>query len=87
MDFIEELEWRGIMNNSTPGIAEALQEGIMTGYIGFDPTAPSMTIGNFVQIQLLKLFQLSGHTPIVLMGGATGRVGDPSGKDKERQLK
>ncbi len=87
MDFIEELEWRGIMNNSTPGIAEALKEGIMTGYIGFDPTAASMTIGNLVQIQLLKLFQLSGHKPIVLMGGATGRVGDPSGKDKERVLK
>ena len=87
MDFLEELEWRGILSNSTPGIAEALKAGKMTGYIGFDPTAPSMTIGNFVQIQLLKLFQLSGHTPIVLMGGATGRVGDPSGKDKERVLK
>jgi len=87
MNFLEELEWRGILSNSTPGIAEALEAGSMTGYIGFDPTAPSLTIGNFVQIQLLKLFQLSGHTPIVLMGGATGRVGDPSGKDKERVLK
>ena len=87
MDFLEELEWRGILSNSTPGIAEALKEGKMTGYIGFDPTAPSMTIGNMVQIQLLKLFQLSGHNPIVLMGGATGRIGDPSGKDKERVLK
>ena len=87
MDFLEELEWRGILSNTTPGIAEALKEGKMTGYIGFDPTAPSMTIGNMVQIQLLKLFQLSGHNPIVLMGGATGRIGDPSGKDKERVLK
>ncbi len=87
MDFLEELEWRGILSNSTPGIAEALEAGKMTGYIGFDPTAPSMTIGNMVQIQLLKLFQLSGHNPIVLMGGATGRIGDPSGKDKERVLK
>ena len=87
MDFLEELEWRGILSNSTPGIAEALKAGKMTGYIGFDPTAPSMTIGNMVQIQLLKLFQLSGHNPIVLMGGATGRIGDPSGKDKERVLK
>ena len=58
-----------------------------TGYIGFDPTAPSLTIGNMVQIMILKLFQLSGHKPIVLMGGATGRIGDPSGKDKERELK
>jgi len=87
MDFLEELEWRGILNNLTPGVEEALKEGKMTGYIGFDPTAPSLTIGNFVQIMLLKLFQLSGHTPIVLMGGATGRIGDPSGKDKERELK
>ncbi len=87
MDFLEELEWRGILNNSTPGIEEALQAGTVTGYIGFDPTAPSMTIGNLVQIQLLKLLQLSGHKPIVLMGGATGRIGDPSGKDKERVLK
>ena len=87
MDFLEELEWRGILSNSTPGIAEALQAGKMRGYIGFDPTASSMTIGNMVQIQLLKLFQLSGHYPIVLMGGATGRIGDPSGKDKERVLK
>ncbi|MEM6319922.1 MAG: tyrosine--tRNA ligase, partial [Bacteroidota bacterium] len=66
---------------------QALSEGMKTGYIGFDPTAPSLTIGNFVQIMLLKLFQLSGHKPIVLMGGATGRVGDPSGKNKERVLK
>ncbi len=59
----------------------------MVGYIGFDPTAPSLTIGNLVQLTILKLFQLHGHTPIVLMGGATGRIGDPSGRDKERILK
>lgn len=87
MNFIEELEWRGMLHDTTPGTKEALSEGMMTGYIGFDPTAPSMTIGNYVQIMLLKLFQLSGHKPIVLMGGATGRIGDPSGKDQERQLK
>jgi tyrosyl-tRNA synthetase len=87
MNFIEELEWRGMLHDATPGTKEALSEGMMTGYIGFDPTAPSMTIGNYVQIMLLKLFQLSGHKPIVLMGGATGRIGDPSGKDQERQLK
>jgi tyrosyl-tRNA synthetase len=88
MNFIEELRWRGMLHDLTPGIEEVLSsKGSVIGYIGFDPTAPSMTIGNFVQIQLLKLFQLSGHKPIVLMGGATGRIGDPSFKDKERELK
>ena len=87
MNFIEELEWRGMLNDSTPGLKEHLSEGIRSGYIGFDPTAPALTLGNFVQIMILKLFQLSGHKPIVLMGGATGRIGDPSGKDEERQLK
>ncbi len=87
MNFIDELEWRGMLHDMTPGAEKYLKNGNCVGYIGFDPTAPSMTIGNFVQIQLLKLFQQSGNTPIVLMGGATGRIGDPSGKDKERQLK
>ncbi len=87
MDFIKELEWRGMLHDMTPGAAEYLKGDKVVGYIGFDPTAPSMTIGNYVQIMLLKIFQLAGHTPIVLMGGATGRIGDPSGKDKERDLK
>lgn len=87
MNFLEELQWRGMLQDSTPGVEELLNTEVVTGYIGFDPTAPSMTIGNFVQIMLLKLLQLSGHQPIVLMGGATGRIGDPSGKDEERQLK
>lgn len=87
MNFVEELRWRGMLHDMTPGIEEVLNNEKITGYIGFDPTAPSMTIGNYVQIMLLTLFQKHGHTPIVLMGGATGRVGDPSGKDKERQLK
>ncbi len=87
MDFFDELRWRGMLKDSTPGVEEAFAAGKMIGYIGFDPTAPSMTIGNYVQIMLLTLLQKSGHQPIVLMGGATGRVGDPSGKDKERQLK
>lgn len=87
MNFLEELKWRGMLHQLTPGIEEVLESGKVIGYIGFDPTAPSLTIGNFVQLQLLKLFQLSGHQPIVLMGGATGRIGDPSGKDKERSLK
>ncbi|MEO1516167.1 MAG: tyrosine--tRNA ligase [Bacteroidota bacterium] len=87
MDFLQELEWRNMLHQQTPGLNEELAKGKAVGYIGFDPTAPSMTIGNFVQLQLLRLFQNSGHQPIVLMGGATGRIGDPSGKDAERQLK
>lgn len=87
MNFIEELKWRGMLHDTTPGVEELMNGKKVCGYIGFDPTAPSMTIGNFVQIMLLKLFQLSGHQPIVLMGGATGRIGDPSFKDKERDLK
>lgn len=87
MNFLEELEWRGMLQDSTPGIKELIEKQSISGYIGFDPTAPSLTIGNYVQVMLLKLFQLSGHRPIVLMGGATGRIGDPSGKDAERQLK
>ncbi len=87
MNFVEELRWRGMLHDMTPGIEEVLENEKVLGYIGFDPTAPSLTIGNYVQIMLLTLFQKHGHTPIVLMGGATGRVGDPSGKDKERQLK
>lgn len=87
MNFIEELEWRGMLQDATPEIKEKLAEGKTVGYIGFDPTAPSLTIGNYVQVMLLTLFQRSGHQPIILMGGATGRIGDPSGKDKERELK
>ncbi len=86
-DFLAELRWRDMLHDFTPGLEDVLQPGGVTGYIGFDPTAPSLTIGNYVQIMLLRLFQLSGHHPIVLMGGATGRIGDPSGKDKERELK
>ena len=85
--FIEELKWRGMIHDMTPGVEEKLNAGMVIGYIGFDPTAPSMTIGNYVQLMILKFFQLCGHKPIVLMGGATGRIGDPSGKDTERELK
>lgn len=87
MNFVEELKWRGLYHQSTPGLEEALEEGIVVGYIGYDPTAPSLTIGNLVTIMLLKHLQLHGHKPVVLMGGATGRIGDPSFKDKERPLK
>ena len=87
MNFFDELEWRGMLHDSMPGAKDATNTGMCTGYIGFDPTAPSMTIGNYVQIMILSLWQQSGHKPIALMGGATGRIGDPSGKDQERQLK
>lgn len=85
--FIGEMTWRGMIQDMTPGLAEKLEEGVVTGYIGFDPTAPSLTIGNYVQVMILTHFQRCGHRPIVLMGGATGRIGDPSGKDAERELK
>jgi tyrosyl-tRNA synthetase len=87
MDFLEELKWRGLIHDVTPGLEEHLKSGMVTGYIGFDPTAPSLTIGNYVQIMLLTFLQRGGHRPVVLMGGATGRIGDPSGKDQERDLK
>lgn len=85
--FIEELTWRGMIHDQTPGLEDKLNEQIVVGYIGFDPTAPSLTLGNYVQVMLLTHFQRCGHRPIVLMGGATGRIGDPSGKDAERELK
>jgi len=87
MNLIEELRWRGMLNDMTPDAEEYLLSNKVIGYIGFDPTAPSLTIGNLVQIMILSFFQKHGHTPIILMGGATGRIGDPSGKDAERQLK
>ncbi len=86
-DFISELKWRGLIHDMTPGVEEHLKSGVVRGYIGFDPTAPSLTIGNYVQIMLLTFLQRAGHQPIFLLGGATGRIGDPSGKDKERDLK
>lgn len=86
-NFIEELKWRGLIHDVTPGIEEHLKSGTVRGYIGFDPTAPSLTIGNYVQIMLLTFLQRAGHQPVALMGGATGRIGDPSGKDAERELK
>ncbi|MBK8749434.1 MAG: tyrosine--tRNA ligase [Saprospiraceae bacterium] len=87
MNFIEELKWRGMLQDSTPGVEDLFKEGPVTGYIGFDPTAASLTIGNFVQVMLLSFFQRTGNKPIVLMGGATGLIGDPSFKDNERVLK
>ena len=87
MNFVEELRWRNMLHDVTAGAEDFLDNNMGIGYIGFDPTAPSLTIGNYIQIMLLSFWQKAGHKPIVLMGGATGRIGDPSGKDEERQLK
>ncbi len=85
-DFIEELRWRGLLHDAIPGTEELLNKEQVTAYIGFDPTADSLHIGNMVPIMMLTLFQKAGHTPIALVGGATGMVGDPSGKSAERKL-
>ena len=85
-DFIAELEWRGMLQDSTPEVAEHLNAAMRSGYIGFDPTADSLHVGNLVPIMILVHFQRSGHKPYALVGGATGMVGDPSGKREERQL-
>ena len=86
MNLIEELRWRGLLHDMTPGLETALSEGPTPGYVGFDPTADSLHIGNLVPIMMLVHWQRAGHPPIALVGGATGRVGDPSGKTAERQL-
>ena len=86
MDFIEEMRWRGMIHDMTPGVEEHLKKGLATAYIGFDPTADSLHIGSLVQIMTLVHFQRAGHKPIALVGGATGMVGDPSGKSQERNL-
>ncbi len=86
MDFIKELKWRGMIQDIVPGTEEQFQKEITSAYIGFDPTSDSLHIGSLVQIMILKHLQDCGHKPIILVGGATGMVGDPSGKSKERNL-
>ena len=85
-NFIEELTWRGMIHDIMPGTEEALNKKMSGGYIGFDPTADSLHIGSLVQIMTLVHFQRAGHKPYALVGGATGMVGDPSGKSQERNL-
>ena len=85
-NFIEELKWRGLLFDITPETEKFLLERPEKGYIGFDPTADSMHIGSLVQIIILMHFQKAGHSPIILLGGATGMIGDPSGKSDERNL-
>src|SRR6201981_2305808 len=86
MNLIEELRWRGMIQDIMPGTEEQLTKERTTGYIGFDPTAESLHIGSLVPILLLVHLQRAGHKPIALVGGATGMVGDPSGKSEERNL-
>lgn len=85
-DFIAELRWRGMIHDVSPGTGEQLQKEMTTAYVGIDPTADSLHIGHLVSIMMLKHFQLAGHKPIALVGGATGMIGDPSGKSQERNL-
>ena len=85
-DFVKELQWRGLVADMMPGTEEQLQKEVTAGYIGFDPTADSLHIGSLIPIIILMHFQKSGHKPIALVGGATGMIGDPSGKSAERNL-
>ena len=86
MNFVDELKWRGMLHDVMPGTEEQLNKEMTAAYIGFDPTSDSLHVGSFAQIMLLKRFQLAGHKPIALVGGATGMIGDPSGKSQERNL-
>ena len=85
-NFVEELKWRGMIQDIMPGTEEKLMEGPTAAYVGIDPTADSLHIGHMVSIMILKHFQECGHKPIALVGGATGMIGDPSGKSQERNL-
>ncbi len=86
MNFVEELEWRGMIHDIMPATKEQLEKELTSAYVGIDPTADSLHIGHLVGVMMLKHFQAAGHKPIVLVGGATGMIGDPSGKSKERNL-
>ena len=86
MNFVEELKWRGMIHDIMPGTQEQFAKEMTSAYIGFDPTADSLHIGSLVQIMILVHLQKAGHKPVALVGGATGMVGDPSGKSKERNL-
>jgi tyrosyl-tRNA synthetase len=86
MNFVEELRWRGMIHDIMPGTEELLKKEFTSAYVGIDPTADSLHIGHLVSVMMLKHFQLSGNRPIALVGGATGMIGDPSGKSEERNL-
>src|SRR5882757_8533788 len=86
MNFVDELRWRGMLHDIMPGTEDLLNKGMVSGYIGFDPTADSLHVGSLAQIMTMIHFQRAGHKPFALVGGATGMVGDPSGKSAERNL-
>src|ERR1700754_2337622 len=86
MNLIEELKWRGMIQDIMPGTENQLKKEMTSGYIGFDPTSDSLHIGSLVPILILVHMQKAGHKPVALVGGATGMVGDPSGKSEERNL-
>ena len=86
MNFVEEMKWRGMLAQIMPGAEELLQKEMVTAYLGTDPTADSLHIGHLCGIMMLKHLQNCGHKPIILVGGATGMIGDPSGKSQERNL-
>ena len=86
MNFVEELEWRGMIHTMMSGTKEQLEKELTSAYVGIDPTADSLHIGHLVGVMMLKHFQRAGHKPIALVGGATGMIGDPSGKSQERNL-
>ena len=85
-NFVEELRWRGMLAQMMPGTEELLQKEMVTAYLGTDPTADSLHIGHLCGIMMLRHLQRCGHRPIILVGGATGMIGDPSGKSQERNL-
>ena len=85
-NFVEELKWRGMLHDAMPGVEEHLLAGMQSSYVGIDPTADSLHIGHLVAVMMLRHFQLAGHKPFALIGGATGMIGDPSGKSAERNL-
>ncbi|NNK21579.1 MAG: tyrosine--tRNA ligase, partial [Flavobacteriaceae bacterium] len=85
-NFVEELKWRGMLHDAMPGTEEHLMSGMQSAYVGIDPTADSLHIGHLVGVMMLRHFQLAGHKPYALIGGATGMIGDPSGKSSERNL-
>ena len=86
MNFVEELKWRGMLHQMMPGTEELLAKGMTTAYVGTDPTADSLHIGHLCGVMMLRHFQRAGHKPLALVGGATGMIGDPSGKSAERNL-
>ena len=86
MDFINELTWRGMVHSMMPGTDEQLRKEMTTAYLGIDPTADSLHIGHLCGVMMLRHLQRCGHKPIVVLGGATGMIGDPSGKSAERNL-